>query len=739
VIAALAVVAALAATVLEFGAWTRTVTFNGPFHVHGGHAFRVDLLRKGSLADLPFSTGGDRSQWPASRLRFFEDGVELTLAHTQHVTIVSLGGGRFSHWHDSLYFSATDNSDPNTSGRVYTAVYPLTVRGWIWGCIFVALLVALRLYGEEIREILERSRRALPAARHGQLRLALWSLVFVACVAFPVYVVLEHLASGRTTAQTIGGLVPWSDSVSWLHGAFRTLILGEGPEISARRPINTILMASFLAAGGHSVPIALLIRAVCLGVVVYLFILQASRSFGAVAALIGAAVIFGFAHAFLSTGLSEINGLIFGTLGISILLHAVLARSSAWFAVGLFFLAVGLLTRSGAFFLLPALLAWSAFSFAETRRLTIRPIIMGSCAIAAAWLVSKALAYAYMPPGIGDNANFPLVLYGLAKGGESWVSFCDDIAKLEGVSCAKTADSILAKMAYARAIELILADPRPLLKGLAKFTFSYLRDIGNYLPLLGRRMLLIVAAIGVLSSIVGRAGAEGRLVLAALIGIVASSSVLYWSEDGYRLFAATMAIDALIVAAGVHAVGRFITRAVPAEAGKPGSYFDSARNPRPAAVAAAFGGLVLAFAAVAPVAFRMAPVPAASASSISCPAGERRVTIQLGRSSIFIRLTSAHDAFAPEVAYDKFHRDPLFGDVEIAAFLRTLKVGDMLIDAIDLNGEGTRGQGLWLRMSDAGGLVDGRFYILCARPGTIATQRGPMTMYTVTAFQEIRP
>ncbi len=209
-IVALAVVAAFAATLLELGVWTRTVTFSGPFHADRGHAFRVDL-KKGTLWEWPFTTGGDRSQWPTSRLRFFEDGAELTQAHTLHETIRKLGGGRFSHWYESLYFSATDGSDPNISGHVYTAVHPWKVRGWIWGIIFAALLISLRLYGREIHEILDRARRALPAARHGQIRLAMWSLVFVACVAFPVYVVLDHLTSGLTTLQSIGGLVPWSE------------------------------------------------------------------------------------------------------------------------------------------------------------------------------------------------------------------------------------------------------------------------------------------------------------------------------------------------------------------------------------------------------------------------------------------------------------------------------------------------------------------------------------------------
>jgi hypothetical protein len=290
-------------------------------------------------------------------------------------------------------------------------------------------------------------------------------------------------------------------------------------------------------------------------------------------------------------------------------------------------------------------------------------------------------------------------------------------------------------MAYEESIELILANPLPFLKGLAIFTLRFCRDIGNYLPQVARLMFFVVAAIGVFSCVRGRAGAPGRFILAALIGVFASAGLIHWSEDGYRLFAATRPIDALIAAAGVYAVGRFITGAAAGEAATLENRFEFART-GPAATAAAFGALLLAFAAFAPVVFRMDLAPVASASSMGCPADEKKVTIQLGRSSMFIRLTNAPDAFAPEVAYDKFHRDPLFGQVELADFLRTLKVGDMLIVSFDL-GETSRGEGLWLRMSDAGSLVDGRFYVLCARPGTIATQIGPMSMHTVTAVREI--
>ena len=51
-----------------------------------------------------------------------EDGVPLGPAHSLHALIRGEGGGRFSHWgpQQVLLFSASDRSDPNRNGRVYT-------------------------------------------------------------------------------------------------------------------------------------------------------------------------------------------------------------------------------------------------------------------------------------------------------------------------------------------------------------------------------------------------------------------------------------------------------------------------------------------------------------------------------------------------------------------------------------------------------------------------------------------
>ncbi|NQV99833.1 MAG: SGNH/GDSL hydrolase family protein [Rhodospirillales bacterium] len=60
-----------------------------------------------------------------SPLRVYEDDRLLGPAHCLHDTIRRQGGGCFSHWKSTLYFSTSDNSNPNTNGRTYRLAIPV--------------------------------------------------------------------------------------------------------------------------------------------------------------------------------------------------------------------------------------------------------------------------------------------------------------------------------------------------------------------------------------------------------------------------------------------------------------------------------------------------------------------------------------------------------------------------------------------------------------------------------------
>jgi pectate lyase len=78
----------------------------------GGYAYKLGY---------PISVSGDSNGSPTvSKLRLFENGVELKPPHSVHQDIRNSGKGRFSHWGTALYFSASDNTNPAKNGRKYT-------------------------------------------------------------------------------------------------------------------------------------------------------------------------------------------------------------------------------------------------------------------------------------------------------------------------------------------------------------------------------------------------------------------------------------------------------------------------------------------------------------------------------------------------------------------------------------------------------------------------------------------
>ena len=82
-----------------------------------------NVLVGGPIAHWPLVEVGDTGRAPSvSELRFFEDGRALSPAHSPYESIRESGRGRYSHWGRWLYFSTSDNTDPRTNGRTYSAV-----------------------------------------------------------------------------------------------------------------------------------------------------------------------------------------------------------------------------------------------------------------------------------------------------------------------------------------------------------------------------------------------------------------------------------------------------------------------------------------------------------------------------------------------------------------------------------------------------------------------------------------
>lgn len=110
-----------------------TIDYNGRVMAW---VFRGDQLRDRILFSVPEDRGGfvatipefraqanDASDPRRSRLVVYENGKQLGPNHAPFDTIRQVGKGHYNHWQDVLFFSASDNTDPRTNGRIYSIAF----------------------------------------------------------------------------------------------------------------------------------------------------------------------------------------------------------------------------------------------------------------------------------------------------------------------------------------------------------------------------------------------------------------------------------------------------------------------------------------------------------------------------------------------------------------------------------------------------------------------------------------
>jgi MoaA/NifB/PqqE/SkfB family radical SAM enzyme len=91
-----------------------SIVLPSPMPSAGGNCFIIDI------PGLSPPIGDDVSGTRHPGWALFEDDTPLGPAHAVHDHIRQSGWGAYSHWGTQVYFSTSDNSDPNTNGRRYT-------------------------------------------------------------------------------------------------------------------------------------------------------------------------------------------------------------------------------------------------------------------------------------------------------------------------------------------------------------------------------------------------------------------------------------------------------------------------------------------------------------------------------------------------------------------------------------------------------------------------------------------
>ncbi len=290
---------------------------------------------------------------------------------------------------------------------------------------------------------------------------------------------LALLLSSWTTAPptnlTIGGAVPWSDSMLYFGGGERLLMFGSLDAYNSRRPLNSMFNADRLAVTGFNLRAALVLQAVLLGVVCFLAARAVARQLGPPAGFALFAVLVAVSSLFVATNMSEVLAIMLGALGFAAMWNAIATRQASLALWGIALLALAMAARPGPILVLIVVPLWFAYYLRGRRRMNWQ--FLG---IAAAIVAGNAvLGYVLVPLYGGEvgnvNGNSSLIVYGMARGFPGW---SDQVGSWRQIyvdypQLANKPDVVVNKFTQTKAREELVGHP-------VRFTIASAKSAKNY-------------------------------------------------------------------------------------------------------------------------------------------------------------------------------------------------------------------------------------------------------------------
>jgi hypothetical protein len=611
-----------------------------PEHIslESGDAYIYNL---GKLIGFPYVLRGDSiSGNTQSSLQLFENEKILGPAHAVHDEIRAKGRGRFSHWENAIVFSSFDNSSPITNTHTYTArgISSLNPVLWVPSSIFLILSIVLAL-NQKIFGI--ATFLLLPNPRAASNRYAppifLLAALGVACACL-----FHKWNTGETLSLGVSGFLPVSDA----HGYWQcaTWIEKGGSDLFAentfmrdwcsRRLIYPSFLSGLLRLTAWSLPGTLLLQAGIIAIAIAALSLLATARLSIASALLTAYLLFDFAniHA-IGVLMTEVTGLIGGTAAAVFLILAIETGCMKWLFSGLALFSIAMVSRAGAMFVLPFLLAWSIWFVCRVRNRNSKALISGCLASLTAGMVLQK----FLTQVLGLNAqtsfgNFSTVLYRLSAGKNNWGAAYTDYPEL----FQNLTESEAFKRLYKIALDNIRTHPDILID-------TYFQEGQRYLGVLlnfdhqggGLPCFLVLILIGTIKCLLQRGSPLHSLLLVTLAGEIVSAPILY--ADGYaRVFAATIPFRTLMAGVGIVTVWEFFyALAVPLRfMERKVTGVVVASQTTTTAMLGAFSGGMVPIASLLPFTgllfySEVKPVPA-----IPCEAPAKAAVIRLDRESI---------------------------------------------------------------------------------------------------------
>lgn len=442
----------------------------------------------------------------------------------------------------------------------------------------------------------------------------------------------------------MGGLLPNSDANNYYKGARGLLLEGTLSEWSSRRPFMTTYLASILAISKFSLSATIATISAITAFSIALFATALRRSEPLAVVLWAFVLVFFFYYRLAGTTLSENLGLTFGSIAFVFLWVAANERSIKLFLLGVTFMALAQVTRSGAVFVLPALVIWGTFWLASGFRARFLVFFAGCVAVILGFLLNRLLLDMGGAGGTAGFSNFSYTVYGLSVGEGGWSQIMKDHPEIVALSEPARSQGI-----YAEAFKNIINQPTRLFEALLRNLHMYTIANGGLNIITGSKAWLLVQIptfAGVVWCVRYIKTARYALLLFVLAGVLFSSSII--TEDGgLRVFAATIPFSAAIAAVGL----QFITRL----RGSNPDLNDEYQSRSPALLAMLLGAVL-----IVGIFFTILFVPfetvAGSEVKMSCRAGMRPIKVTYpARTAIHLRINDQrYSHYMPNIPVNDF-------------------------------------------------------------------------------------
>ena len=533
----------------------------------------------GPLSEKPWAwpitrfMGDSTSNSQVSRLILLENGKVIGKPHALHDTIRTSGLGNYSHWGNLLYFSASDCSDPRANGRHYEMVMQQSLSHWAYVSVLIAIMALVFVLASyrstnsrflRVRVQVNKVITALWLPSNISHRPLLGSVIFFVLLFSAAGFITWNWSVGRSVSLAVIGSYQVSDSMTYWLCSNNLLDVGNFGypmgmgEWCQRRATYPSFLSGVAWIAQRNIFATLLAQALIVSVAIYVIARRSAHLVGIIGAGLCALLLFRYATVDLfALTMTENAGLVFGSVGLALLLVASERQGIVWMAMGIAMISIALNARAGAFFVLPFLVLWAGIA-AHFYQQRIWHWVAAACvAVLTGFVLQSLLVLAVGGNPGNSDGNFSYVLYGLSVGGKGWQQALIDHPELTG------SDALMSKAIYAFAWKNLSIQPELFLHGLQK-NISLFITAGTYgFEKLGAWSVFFKTCwwLAWIPLLINRRNPAYLVVALSSLGVVLSAPLLLM-DGGARVFAATVAVDVLQVAIGFSWAGIVLTQGI---------------------------------------------------------------------------------------------------------------------------------------------------------------------------------